>query len=513
MITDTLRNISARLRVGDFPGAEGIAAGALDAHPDNPELNAFAAFIALQQNKRSTAQHHAQKAARSGQARPVAQSANILAKLRAFDEAVAAARTISLNSTSDPVVLDQLGACFTGCSAHGEAESAYARLVELFPNEPRCRFNLAAAQRYNGKLTDAAANFHLAAAQGPQASEAAYARSLLEKATPTKNYLDDLTTRLSRSGLDAFAIASLNYARGKELEDLGRWSEAFSAWAEGAASIRGATTYNVQTELTAMDETIRAWPTAQRDAATASVIPIFIVSLPRAGSTLLDRILSGLEQVKSAGETEDFIVSLLEDDAVSGVHDPVEIARRTGSVNIEAVGQRYRAAMKRRGHTSGLVIDKTPTNFLYAGLIAEALPEARIIHVERDPLDAALATFKTLFRDRYFWSYDTESIGQYFSAYDKLMAHWHKNWPSRMARVKYEDLVADPETETVKLAQWLGLEWDPACLDFTTNTDGVSTASAEHVRQPIYSSSIGHWRNFNSELADLEKIFAANSMT
>lgn len=513
MTNDILRNISARLKVGDFPGAERIAAGALDAHPDNPELNAFAAFIALQQNRRSNAQHHARKAAQSRQARPVAQSANILAKLRVFDEAAAAARSIALHNTTDPVVLDQLGACFTACAEHGEAENAYFRLTELFPDEPRCRFNLAAAQRYSGNLSDAAANFELAAAHGPQASEAAYARSLLAKATPVKNHLDDLETRLSLPGLDSFSIAALHYARGKELEDLGRWSEAFAAWTNGAVAVHSAQSYNVQTELTAMDETIRAWPSSRQSPVSAAVTPVFIVSLPRAGSTLLDRILSGLENVTSAGETEDFIVSLLEDDALAGLHDPVEIARRTEKLDIEAVGHRYRASLTRRGHTSGLVIDKTPTNFLYVGLIAEALPEARIIHVERAPMDAALATFKTLFRDRYFWSYDIENIGQYYTAYAKLMSHWHQNWSSRMKRVKYENLVSSTEAEAQRLTRWLGLDWDATCLDFTNNDVAVSTASAEHVRQPIYSSSIGHWQNFKSELADLEKNFAASSLT
>ena len=505
MITDTLRNISARLRLGDFPGAESIAAEALGADPNNPELNAFAAFIALQLNKRQAAMRYAQIAAFTGQARPTAQAANILAKLRVFDEAITAARSINLADTSDPVVLDQAGACFSACAEHHDAEMAYARLVELFPNEPRCRFNLAAAQRYNGKLTDAAANFGLASSHGPQASEAAYARSLLMKATAKKNHLDDLAARLSQPNLDAFALASLHYARGKELEDLGRWREAFAAWADGASALRKAHAYNAQAELTAMEETAKTWPSARRPSATASLTPVFVVSLPRAGSTLLDRILSGLDNVESAGETEDFIVALLQDDALTGLQDPVDIARQTGKVDIEAVGERYRASMKRRGHSDGYVIDKTPTNFLYVGLIAETLPEARFIHVERDPMDAALATFKTLFRDRYFWSYELDNIARYFNAYAKLMAHWHRNWPDRMERLSYEDLVANTEDNALRLSQWLDLEWNPACLDFTNSKVGVSTASAEHVRQPIYSSSIGHWRNFKSELAELEQ--------
>lgn len=508
---ETLRLLPQLLRYGDFGEAEQSVLTALENDPDHPGLNAFAAFISANLEKRVAAIGFAGKAAAQPEKapRPAAQAANLLAQFRLFDEALAAARAINIDTAPDPVVLDQVGACFTACNAHPEAQSAYARLADLVPDEPRCRFNLAAAQRFNGELEEAARNFDLASNAGPQAAEAAYARSLLRKAAPDKNHLDDLTLRLQAHGLDGLSRASLSYAMGKEYEDLGKWPDAFKAWTDGAKAMREARPYSVETEILAIDETIKAWPSAASKYQHSELTPVFIVSLPRAGSTLLDRILSNRSDVISAGETEDFIVSLLEDPALAGLRDPVEIAQRTPSADMSAVGQRYREALHRRGLRRGYVIDKTPTNFLYAGLIAEALPEAKIIHLGRDPRDAVIATYKTLFRDRYFWSYDLQDIAAYFAAVQRLMRHWQSGWSGRIARVEYEGLVQNTEAEVRRLTGFVGLNWDPACLNFVSNRTAVATASAEHVRRPVYASSIGHWKHFEDQLAAILPVLNA----
>ena len=502
---ETLRLLPQLLRNGDFIGAEQHALAALGVEPEHPALNAFAAFICANLQKRKVAIGFARIAvtAVTESPRSVAQAANLLAQFRHFDEALAAARSIDIATTIDPVVLDQIGACFTGCEAHHEAETAYARLVDLVPNEPRCRFNLAAAQRFNGNLNAAAENFDQASTSGPQAAEAAYARSLLREATNEHNNLDDLDLRLQTPNIDPMSRASLYYAKGKECEDLEQWSDAFDAWTHGAKTLVQARPYAIEPEIEAINETIKAWPSAERAYQHTELTPVFIVSLPRAGSTLLDRVLSSRGDVVSLGETEDFIVSLLEDASMADFRDPVGMARQTSNIDIHAVGDRYRVALKRRGHSRGHVIDKTPTNFLYAGLIAEALPEAKIIHVIRDPRDAAIATYKTLFRDRYFWSYDLKNIATYITAYQSLMQHWQNKWSDRIECIAYEALVQNTEAEVRRITKFVGLEWDPACLDFASNKASVTTASAEHVRKPVYASSIGHWKNFRNQLAPI----------
>ncbi|WP_421786396.1 tetratricopeptide repeat-containing sulfotransferase family protein [Hyphobacterium sp.] len=487
---------------------------ALESAPEHPALNAFAAFILDRLGERIAAIHHARTAATAAidAPRPVAQAANLLARFRLFDEALSAANRISLDDVRDPVVADQLGSAFTACGSHEKAERAYARLTQLVPQDPRCRFNLAAAQRFNGERHAAAGNFDHVLKQMPLNGEAWYARALVQRATPDDNRISQLQYILEDPRLSPDNAAAVCYALGKELEDLGQWPQAFNAWSRGAAVMRQSRPYRLQPALDAITETVTSWPRARHKPRKADLTPVFIVSLPRAGSTLLDRILSSHPAIVSAGETEDFIVSLLEDTALAGTADPVELARRSSGADLAVVGQRYREALAMRGYKSGHVIDKTPTNFLYAGLIAEALPEARIIHLDRAPMDAALATFKTLFRDRYLWSYDLDDIAAYLTAKRHLMDHWEVGWPAHIFRTSYEKLIQETEANARNIVEFLDLDWDSACLDFSDNTAPVSTASADQVRQPIHDRSIGHWRHFEDELAQVANRLAAEGL-
>ncbi|MEE2525095.1 sulfotransferase [Hyphobacterium sp. HN65] len=512
VIEETLKSLPRLLSRGDWTGARHMAADALRAAPGHPDLNAFAAFIALRMDDRDSAIDYARTAAKAGNTSPraTAQAANILAQLRLFDKALKAARALDLQTVRDPVVLDQAGAAFTACEAHEEAEHAYRLLVALAPGNPQCLFNLAAAQRFTGKSDEAACNFDQVIAAQPGRGEAWYARALIRKATPSDNRVDRIRKVLSQGkALPGMERASLAFALGKELEDIGRYDEAFEAWGIGARLMRELRPYSPSSEIQAIDETVRQWAGAKQTRKDAGLAPVFIVSLPRSGSTLVDRILSSHPSVTSLGETEDFIVSLLGAPEMAGAHDAVTLARKTAEVDIEKVGQRYREALLKRGHKTGVVIDKTPTNFLYAGLIAEALPEARIIHVTRDPRDSAIATYKTLFRDRYFWSYDIGHIADYVVAKTRLTEHWCTNWPERMVTLSYEDLVASTEAEARRLVAAIGLEWNAACLDFAANRTAVSTASADQVRQPVYDSSVGYWKNFEHHLEPAIEIFTA----
>jgi tetratricopeptide (TPR) repeat protein len=513
-IRTVLQTLPRLLSAGDWSGARARIDAALPRAPDHPALNAFAAFVSDRLGDRQRAVQHARLAAKAGPAaaRPCAQAANLLARFRLFDEALQAARSLDLDTVRDPVIADQLGSTFTACGDHEEARRAYEQLVALVPRDPRCRFNLAAAQRFVGDRAAAASNFDQVLAANPHHGEAWYARALVAPATKDNNRVEILERLGSDSRLGDVDAAAIQYALGKELEDLGRWPEAFEAWSKGATAMRRHRPYQVQPELDAIAKTIETWPHANGNPGRAELTPVFVVSLPRAGSTLFERILSSHPQIRSAGETEDFIISLLADPALAGAQDPITLAERTKQTDLRAIGERYREALKRRGFRTGHVIDKTPTNFLYAGLIAEALPEAQLIHVDRDPMDAALATFKTLFRDRYFWSYSLDDIADYIAAKQGLMAHWESGWPDRIHRVAYEDIVGDTETVARRLIDQIDLDWDQACLDFTGNTAPVATASADQVRQPVHNRSVAHWRHFEAELVPVRERLSAKGI-
>lgn len=214
---------------------------------------------------------------------------------------------------------------------------------------------------------------------------------------------------------------------------------------------------------------------------------IFIVGLPRSGTTLVDRILAAHPDAVSLGERDD--IANLATKAENG--DAIALA----GAHIEAV------LAKARG--SRAIVDKTPFNYLHLGTIARLLPAARIIHIRRDARDVALSCFTQNFVLPHAWSCDLSHIGDYIQGYIRLMAHWRKVLPPMMLDVDYEDIVADPETLARKIVGFAGLEWDPACLDFHRAKGVVRTASKWQVRKPIYASSVGRWQAFRPFLGPL----------
>ena len=236
--------------------------------------------------------------------------------------------------------------------------------------------------------------------------------------------------------------------------------------------------------------------------------PIFIVGLPRTGTTLVERILASHSRVFSAGELNHFSLALIPlVQNVAGTRRPsrLEFVDASARVDFHGLGAgllgRDAIAPGWRPH----FIDKLPFNFLYAGLIHLALPNARIVNVQRHPMDTCFAVFKQLFRDAYPFSYDLDELAQYFIAYHGLMQHWNAVMPGVIHAIRYEALVADVETEARRLLEYCGLPWDDQCLRFHENQQASTTASALQVRQPVYAGSVGKWRHFERQLAPLRR--------
>ncbi|MFT3976743.1 MAG: sulfotransferase [Sphingomonas bacterium] len=373
----------------------------------------------------------------------------------------------------------------------------------------RARYDRGGVDRALGGLDAAEALFDRVIADRPGDWDAWANRSTLRRATVERNHVVALEAALAESGGDAEARIALGHALAKELEDLGRYDAAFAHLKDAAAARRARLSYRVADDVAAMEAIAATFPAdLLRNAAPSEEPgPIFVLGLPRSGTTLVDRILSSHSRVTSLGEIQDFALALIAQ--ARGARDKGDLIRRSAAMDHAALGHAYRARTAGRAPDAPFAIDKTPLNFLYIGLIALALPEARIVHVRRGAMDGCFAMFKTLFRMGYPFSYDLHDLAAYRIAYERLMAHWRAALPGRMIEIDYEALIADQAGESRRLIEGCGLEWEEACLAFHANPAPVATASAAQVRMPIHDRSVGLWRRYEKGLAPLAVALSA----
>lgn len=402
-----------------------------------------------------------------------------------------------------PHLLQTLAEQFTSLGLHAEAERCYARALELQPADAGALYNHATALIALGRLQEAEATFDRVVALAPGDSDAWYNRSTLRKQTAEQNHIGQIERQLDSLGPSMPGAVALGFALAKELEDLGEHAASFAALKRAADARRKRLSYKVESDIETMamlGEAFNAEFFARAHAGHEDQRPLFVVGLPRCGSTLVDRILSSHSAIASRGESTDLVMALMQ--TAGATKDKAELVKRSTRLDFPALGRRYCAHLL--DGAALRCLDKTPSNFLYLGLVAAALPQARIIHVRRHPVDACYAIYKTLFRMGYPFSYDLQDLGRYWLAYDRLMAHWRRLLPAdRFLEVHYEDLVANQEAVSRRLVNFTGLPWQDACLAFEHNPQPSLTASAAQARQPIYSSSVGLWKHYENELAPL----------
>lgn len=419
-----------------------------------------------------------------------------------FEEGTSALDALSARADLGAAALAEVGQLYTSLHRHPEAERCFARAVRLQPRGAAHLYNWATALIALGRLEEAEATLDRVIDLNPQDADAYYNRATLRRQTPSRNHVQELRAALGRRPVRPGGSVALCYALAKELEDLADYPGAFAALREGAATRRRMLSYRIEDDEHTMARVATHFDAAyfSRPAAGCpDARPIFIVGLPRSGTTVVDRILDSHSRVESRGESNEFARVLVQAAGPTAGRD--ELIARTAQLDLAPVGESY---CRRLGCAAGeRSIDKNPVNFLYLGLIARALPAARIIHVRRDPMDVCYAMYKTLFRMAYPFSYDLSDLARYHHAYERLMNHWRAMLPGSFLDVSYEALIADQERVTRGLLEFCGLPWEEGCLHFERNEAPCLTASAAQVRQPLYSSSVGQWRRYASELEPL----------
>lgn len=507
---DAARQASAR---GDHAQAGQLAVQATQMDAHCAEAHHLAGLACLETRQLGRALEHLNRAVaiETENAEYATHFARALAAAGRCGHALQVANIAYALTPADPLTLDVLGGVYLQCNAHGRAHALFRKAVARRPDDGRCRFNLALTSAFTGELVKAEAQFDTCIELAPEQWVAYGLRSRLRRQTPDNNHVEALRALLAAHAADVDAQIHLHGALGKECEDLGDYAAAFEHLRQGKAAARTRVDYRPEQDRALVDALIAAFPTTiATDGGYGSDEPIFVVGMPRSGTTLVERILSSHPDVHSAGELMDFgmQVGRLAPEGVPPRLCPPLLAH-SAHFDWHQLGLRYVDGSRPQTALKPRFVDKLPHNFLYLGLIAKALPNAKIVCLRRHPLDTCLGNFREVFAEdsaAHGYSFDLLDIGRHYIQFDRLMAHWDAVLPGRILQLDYETLVAEQAAATRKLLDHCALEWHDACLDFQRNSSAVATASTAQVREGLHRRAVGRWEKFRPWLGELERL-------
>jgi tetratricopeptide (TPR) repeat protein len=390
-----------------------------------------------------------------------------------------------------------------------EAIDAYQQCLKLRPGHVGALLGLGHVLKAVGHYDEAVASYAECIRQRPDLGETYWSLANLKTYRFGDETVAEMERRVSGDGLTVQSEVNFLFALGKAYEDRGDFDRAWDLYKSGNAKQRAEVTYDpVQTELM-NDRLVRVYSAdflqSRRGVGLADPAPIFILGLPRSGSTLLEQILASHSQVEGTSELPYLgrVAGWLNRNRADGINYP-EAVRELEPKNYQSLGEDYLGyAQRHRRLGAPRFIDKMPNNFPNVGLLALILPNAKIIDARRHPLDACLSCYRQLFAKGQTFTYDLTEIGEYYLQYQRMMDHWAEVLPGRVLTVQYEDVVTDFRAQVQRLLEYCELPWEDACLRFYESDRPVRTPSSEQVRQPIYDRSVGHWRNYAHHLDEL----------
>lgn len=403
------------------------------------------------------------------------------------------------------------GNALVGLGLHEEALHLFHEILEETPANPTLHLAIGHAQKTVGSQADAIRSYRQAAQIRPSFGDAYWSLANLKTYRFTERELSQMRAEEAKIGIATEDRYHLCFALGKALEDLGSYEESFAYYERANALKRKEIRYHpgpLERTLQRQKEVCTSAFFAQRVGwGCHAADPIFIVGLPRAGSTLIEQVLAShscVEGIKELPEIAQIVHRISGRELPDSTPNYPYALREIGAAQIKAIGEQFIADTRVYRQTGKpMFIDKMPNNFRHIGLIHLILPNAKIIDARRHPMACCFSNYKQCFAAGQEFTYGLEDIGRYYRAYADLMAHWDAVLPGKVFRVSHERLVDDLEHNVRSILNFLGLDFEPACLEYYRTARSVRTASSEQVRRPIYREGLDQWRHYESWLGPL----------
>jgi len=409
-----------------------------------------------------------------------------------------------------PVTLINLGLALVDIGTPEEALDCYRKAISIKPEIAEAHYNLGHALQELGQLKNAAESYEKAIAINPGYGEAHRHLSRITSHIEYDASIQAMEQFFTNPAIRGWQRMNFAFGLGKAYEDLHQHEKAFKFYIEGNRIKRESYPYSITDDDDFFKKQEEVFDTCfyaqHQGAGFDDETPIFIVGMPRSGTTLIEHILASHPQVHGAGELKTLSRVISSHFGKSNGTEYPESLDAAGRGDFERAGAEYIRAIREHSSDIHKITDKMPGNFLYLGLIKLILPKAKVIHCCRNPVDTCLSLFKNYFIDGCRYAYDLRELGQYYNAYQGLIKHWHSVMPGFIYDIQYENMIADQATQTRALLDHCGLEWDDACLEFHETARVVKTASAAQVRKPIYNGSVGAWEPYEVQLSPLLEI-------
>ncbi len=393
---------------------------------------------------------------------------------------------------------------------HHEAIETYRKALSLSPEKPGALCSMAHHLKTIGKQEDAIAVYRKAIEIKPDHTESYWSMANLKTFSFTDQEINDMEDLLGNSDLPDIGRVHIHNALGLEYESRKNYDKAFQNLTSCNALRRKAESYDPVEYETMIDRIIEIMSSKKlqnEPVMSADVTPIFIVGLPRSGSTLIEQILASHSAVEGTHELHEMSLSMQSIRESSNINkrfpDALEVFRPN---EWKMLGREYLDTTKKYRTDKSFFVDKNPNNFTFIGAIKLAIPNAKIINAKRHPLDSCFGSFKQLFASGQPFSYDLVELGEYYMEYERIMTHWKEACEGFVLDVNYEDVVSDLDVQVERILNFCGLPFEESCLRFYETKRAVKTASSEQVRRPIYSSSVNLWRNYEDKLEELIEI-------